>query len=387
MAQPPRPITDMLPMVVNNVLVATGKAFKTAKRDGPASSASHAYETRIPLEFERFNAILDEVESEFLMAKAVLERDLRQLKAKRQPPPESQPVAPPAPMGVEPDVTNSSKTGSFGPSSATPQPGAQPSKPAAPFPNMGVDTTSPQATAKPNPAAPSVQRNVMNSGQPTMAAAAAAAAKPASALPRKDAKPPTPQIQRPNSVAGNPQATAKPPLGPPTNRPASQGPPGVTPTPVGNENLFTGMAFSLAPSSNDTQAPTQAGQPQRRPSQQLQKQQPAAPMVAGAGQGAGNAPGANAEPKPAAGSANAAASSGAAAEPGKPVVDRSMSSDFDDKIDDLFNLGGSGDMDNMNLSYDLGNSDNSNFNDMYFASGDSGGGSGDFDDAFFNLNG
>ncbi|KAL1842838.1 hypothetical protein VTJ49DRAFT_4005 [Mycothermus thermophilus] len=378
----------MLPVVVNNVLVATGKAFKTAKRDGPASSASHAYETRIPIEFEKFNAILDEVESEFLMAKAVLERDLRQLKAKRQPPPESQPVAPPAPMGVEPEPANSSRTGSFGTSSATPQPGNQPSKPVAPFPNMGFDTTSPKATAKPNPKASPMQKNVKNLAQSTMAAAAAV--RSASAPPRKDAKVPSPQIQRPSSVAGNPQATAKPQSGPPTNRQTPQGTPGVTSAPVGNENLFTDMTFSLAPPPNDTQASTQAGQPQRRPSQQQQqqqqRQQPAAPMMTGADQGAANAPGPNADQRSSAGPTNATANSGAGAEPAKPA-DRSMTADLDDKIDDLFNLGGSGDMDNMNLSYDLGNSDNSNFNDMYFASGDSGGGGGDFDDAFFNLNG
>ncbi len=58
----------------------------------------------------------------------------------------------------------------------------------------------------------------------------------------------------------------------------------------------------------------------------------------------------------------------------------------DAKIDGLFDLGPEG-IESMDLEYDLGNGDNSNFNDMFFASGDNGGGSGEFDDAFFNLNG
>ena len=58
----------------------------------------------------------------------------------------------------------------------------------------------------------------------------------------------------------------------------------------------------------------------------------------------------------------------------------------DAKIDGLFDLGPGG-IENMDLEYDLGNGDNSNFNDMFFAAGDSSGGTGEFDDAFFNLNG
>jgi hypothetical protein len=58
----------------------------------------------------------------------------------------------------------------------------------------------------------------------------------------------------------------------------------------------------------------------------------------------------------------------------------------DDRINGLFDLG-PGSIDNMDLEYDIGNGDNSNFNDMYFPTGESNSGAGEFDDAFFNFNG
>jgi len=68
----------------------------------------------------------------------------------------------------------------------------------------------------------------------------------------------------------------------------------------------------------------------------------------------------------------------------KGAEDNSMAN-VDDKIDGLFDLGPGG-IDSMDMEYDLGNGDNSNFNDMYFATGDNNGGSVDLDD-FFNFNG
>jgi hypothetical protein len=57
---------------------------------------------------------------------------------------------------------------------------------------------------------------------------------------------------------------------------------------------------------------------------------------------------------------------------------------LDAKIDGLFDLGPGG-MDNLDLDYDLGgdHGDNSNFNDMYFGTGDGGTAAGEFDDAYF----
>lgn len=49
-------------------LVTTAKAFKAARRDGKANpaAAAAAMETRIPDAVERFNALLDDVESEIV---------------------------------------------------------------------------------------------------------------------------------------------------------------------------------------------------------------------------------------------------------------------------------------------------------------------------------
>lgn len=58
-------------------MVTTGKAFKAAKRDGSASSTSHALEARIPLAVEKFNAILDELESE--VVRFTIRREVRAL--------------------------------------------------------------------------------------------------------------------------------------------------------------------------------------------------------------------------------------------------------------------------------------------------------------------
>ena len=49
-------------------LVTTAKTFRAARRDGkgnPAAAAA-AMETRVPASIEKFNAILDEVESDIV---------------------------------------------------------------------------------------------------------------------------------------------------------------------------------------------------------------------------------------------------------------------------------------------------------------------------------
>lgn len=103
-------------------------------------------------------------------------------------------------------------------------------------------------------------------------------------------------------------------------------------------------------------------------------------MMAGSAQSAASVAAPKTEQKPTTG----AGANSAPSEPPKQA-ERSMTADLDDKIDDLFNLGGSSE--DMGMSYDLGNSDNSNFNDMYFGTSNNGGGSEEFDESFFNLEG
>ncbi|KAK4043273.1 hypothetical protein C8A01DRAFT_43761 [Parachaetomium inaequale] len=384
-----RPI-ELLPNVVNEVLVTTAKTFRAARRDGkgnPAAAAA-AMETRVPASIEKFNAILDEVESDILLTKAVLERDLKLLRAKRQPPPEQKPVAPPAPMVVDLEspkmATKDPFTGLPGP----PPPGKQASKPVAPFPNMGFEGTSPEVAAAPNPKTVPKPKDLKNLARP--AGAAAAAARPASAPPKKEPKVPPPQAHRPGGVATapqtpliNPTAQLKASSVPVTaNRQTSTAAPGNVPgaataaaaqsaPATGNGNLFTEMTFSVAPPSGGAQLQNQVPQPHRRASQQ--QLHPAGTAIPNMGAGEQFTGGPADVPN-----------MGVGVQGGKP--DDSSIANVDDKIDGLFDLGPGG-IDSMDLEYDLGNGDNSNFNDMYFASGDSNGGTGEFDDAFFNLNG
>jgi hypothetical protein len=387
-------------------LVTTAKTFRAARRDGkgnPAAAAA-AMEMRVPASIEKFNAILDEVESDIvsmlaeqlsshpanfakLLTKAVLERDLKLLRAKRQPPPEQKPVAPPAPMVVDLESPKMAAKDPFTGLPGPPPPGKQASKPVAPFPNMGFEGTSPEVAAAPNPKPVPKPKDVKNLARP--AGAAAAAARPASASPKKAPKVPPPQAHRPGGVATAPQTPLINPTAQlkassipatanrqqtstpaPGNVLAAAAPPQSAPA-TGNGNLFTDMTFSVAPPSGGAQLQEQVPQLQRGASQQ--QLPPAGTDIANMGTG-----------EQFTGGPVDVANMAVGVQGSKP--DDSSIANVDDKIDGLFDLGPGG-IDSMDLEYDLGNGDNSNFNDMYFASGDSNGGTGEFDDAFFNLNG
>lgn len=322
------------------------------------------------------------------MAKAVLERDLKQLRAKRQPPPqEPQPAAPPAPMAIDLESPKITAKEPVNGASAKSMSVNHAARPVAPFPNMGFEGPSPKVAPSPNLKTAPNPKEVKNQARP--AVAAAAPGRPASAPPRKDAKPPASQVPRSSSVAAASQTPFSPPVAAKASlvQAAHKQAPAPTPANVpgpsaamGGENLFTDMTFSLAPPPvSEAQTQKQPAQPQRRASQQ---QQPVAPMADIAEQPVGDASGAKQDLTTV--SADMA-TMGTGMNFAGAGEDSNMA-DVDDKIDGLFDLGPGG-MDNMELGYDLGNGDNSNFNDMYFPAGDSGGGAGEFDDAFFNLNG
>ncbi|KAH6627619.1 hypothetical protein F5144DRAFT_279398 [Chaetomium tenue] len=392
-----RPI-DKLPNVVNDVVITTAKTFKAARQDGKGNpaAAAVAMEARVPASVEQFNAILDDIESEILLSKAVVERDLRLLRAKRQPPPpEPKPVAPPAPMVIDLESPKMTPKPSFAGLPGPSLPGKQASKPVAPFPNMGFDGASPEVAAAPNPKSVAKPKDVKNQARP--AGATGPVARPASVPQKKDVKVPSPHLHRPGGVATAPQTPINPPAQPKSsfvataaaNRQASTlgpsnapGPSAATPpAPVtGNGNLFTDMTFSVAPPSGDAHVQSQAPQQQRTtPQQQLP---PSGSGVANTAPG--DAPGHQIEQ-----------SKGGPADVANMDVgiqdikteDANNITNVDEKIDGLFDLGSADLGDSIDLEYDLGNGDNSNFNDMYFATGDNSGGAGEFDDAFFNLNG
>ncbi|KAL2134183.1 hypothetical protein VTI74DRAFT_804 [Chaetomium olivicolor] len=386
---------DVLQQTVNDVLVTTAKAVRASSRDGKVfqAEASAALEMRVCAAVEKFNSVLDDIEMEILRAKAVLLRDLNQLRASRKPPsPVQKPAAPPAQMDVDLEsldaVAKEPFTGLPGPSMS----GKQASKPVAPFPNMGFDETSPGMAPAASPKAlPRAREAVKPMGNAPAAAVAVVAGQPASVPPKKELKVPPPQAARPGGAA----TALQTPLGPttqaksvsavPSNSQSAtatpnnvQNPPAAAPPAqpsATREGLFTDMTFTLAPPPSDVQAqkqPPQAPQP-RRPSQQ----QPQPPTAGTADPGAGGSADLNTQ-QSAARPANVA-NMDLGTQGGKVGNSNGMA-DVDAKIDTLFDLGP---LD----QYDLGNGDSSNFNDMFFGNSDNNGGEGEFDDAYFNLNG
>ncbi len=278
-------------------------------------------------------------------------------------------------------------TGLPGPAGA-PAPGSV-NMPVAPFPNMGFGGTSPEVATTPTPKMTPKPKDVKGLARPGLTAAAVP--RPASAPPKKEARASAQQARRPSSEVGAPQAAANglaqakaasmlaanksTPAAAPNHGLGPAATATLAPAAVGNEKLFTDMTFSLAPPSTEAPAPTQTPQP-KAAQQQAQPQGPD-PTIIGTGDGF-NGEQFTTGPTD-------VANMGASAPGAKPAEDASMAN-VDAKIDGLFDLG-PGSMESMDLGYDLGNADNSNFNDMYFDSGDNGGGAGEFDDAFFNLNG
>ncbi|KAK3989479.1 hypothetical protein QBC44DRAFT_395999 [Cladorrhinum sp. PSN332] len=367
-----RPV-DMLPQMVNEVAVITGKAFKAVRTDGKGNVAevAAAMNARVPIVVERFNLACDEIEIEILKSKAYVLRDLNQLRARRKPPPpKQQPVAPPAPM-ESPILTAKAvqvspfKPGIAGPSRPSPVI-KQESKPVAPFPNMGLDLSSPEVKHAPTPSPKPVHRPKGPKNPVHPAAVAAAAGRPASAPPRKETKVPPPQVPR---SAGPPQAApftpgmqAKASSIPAPNVPAPNAPPALAATgppapvpPTGNEAFFTDMTFSLAPTPGESQQGLHA---QQQAQQQVQQQSQPQPPGGGSRGGGGNLTG------PA------------------DVANMDSAMDDDAKIKDLFDLEG------MEMDYGgaEGAGDDNNFNDLYFdLEGDNNALSGgEFDNNFFN---
>lgn len=221
-------------------------------------------------------------------AKAVLLRDLGELRAKRMPPAtpppeEEQPVAPPAPMDFHIDLTSFAQDSASGLTTDQSElfqfQGSggsfkqeneeddkhdvkQESKPVAPVPNMGgFDfSVSPEAAKVPSPALAQVKaKAIKGSPKPSPKLKGAQTAQPSSALPKKEPRatvsPQLPRATAPTPVAppapmhaaamNIPPPAAQNPA--PTSAPApSPAPPVPVPaTDPQPEMVFTDMAFSV----------------------------------------------------------------------------------------------------------------------------------------------
>ncbi|KAJ2906763.1 hypothetical protein MKZ38_010754 [Zalerion maritima] len=194
MASKPKDSLDVL----QSMLVQTGKALKAAVRDGARGSGqvTTSLKPKVEASATVFHAALDDIECEIIAAKSVLMRDLHVLRAKKVPvkqtpvpvpviPHVPQKQAPAAPMGVDmgsaspkisitpirpPQLSAIQKVNTTAAASAAAQ--KKESKPAAPFPDMGISvgsidgasaipldmtapinvkTASPKVGSKPNP--------------------------------------------------------------------------------------------------------------------------------------------------------------------------------------------------------------------------------------------
>ncbi|KAF7560315.1 hypothetical protein G7046_g3834 [Stylonectria norvegica] len=84
---------DVLQLMVNDVLVHTGKALRASRKDGVGNiaQAQSVLQAKIPETVRTYQSALDDIEHDILRAKAVLQRDLQKIRDKRQP---VQPVSP-----------------------------------------------------------------------------------------------------------------------------------------------------------------------------------------------------------------------------------------------------------------------------------------------------
>ncbi|KAH8843409.1 hypothetical protein MCOR27_010899 [Pyricularia oryzae] len=187
-SQKPPQRLDALESMVNDVVVQTAKAIRSSRVDGPRAVPAVSHGQRIQDLHNNFNSVLDDVESELMKAKAILQRDLDLMRAKRrqavipEPVMLSQPVmgtAPEAPfppgppqLGIVPSPASVPPQPRLQlkqpPSVAAATPNAAPRPPVAkmtaggaPFPNMGVGHTpqtgpvkmKTESPPKPSPAA------------------------------------------------------------------------------------------------------------------------------------------------------------------------------------------------------------------------------------------
>ncbi|PHH71362.1 hypothetical protein CDD83_5208 [Cordyceps sp. RAO-2017] len=88
---------DTLQLLVNDVLVQTGKALRASRRDGHGNvPAAHcSLQARLPETIKAFHAALDDLESDIIRAKSVLLRDLNELQSQNAQAKSSEQLQPP----------------------------------------------------------------------------------------------------------------------------------------------------------------------------------------------------------------------------------------------------------------------------------------------------
>ncbi|KAI5460015.1 hypothetical protein BGZ63DRAFT_405965 [Mariannaea sp. PMI_226] len=250
-SQLPQDPLDVLQLMVNDVLVQTGKALRASRKDGQGNvaQAHGSLQNKLPDTISTFHNALDELENDIIRAKSVLLRDLTQIRQQKmqeelqqqqqqqqqeeqykqqqqlllQQEQEQQPVQTlPQPEPIEPQ----SKEAMVIDLDSSPPPTDQPmtetkaTKPVAPFPDMGMGL-------------PDLGHNdIIKSEAPSIpSTTTAAATAPMAPMPDMDEKP----VDIDMDISGGD---------------------------LSNQELnFTNMEFSLAPTTNDGQNPSSTQDP------------------------------------------------------------------------------------------------------------------------------
>ncbi|KAM0436190.1 hypothetical protein ACHAPT_003082 [Fusarium lateritium] len=242
--QKPQDPLDVLQLMVNDVLVQTGKALRASRKDvqGSVQPSHGALKSKLPDTIHTFHSALNDLEWDIINSKSVLMRDLKRLQEQRQQKQQSQlpqpTQAPQAPQPIEPQ----SKSPMVIDIESSPPPPANPpmaemtaNKPVAPFPDMGMglpDVGQQDVTMKDEPAAPMPPNPLADAAHiKTSASPAPAATAPMAPMPNMDQKP---LDKNTMDLTGD--------------MPHS-------------ELNFSNMGFALAPTNNNSQNPSTTREP------------------------------------------------------------------------------------------------------------------------------
>ncbi|PNY27220.1 Uncharacterized protein TCAP_02840 [Tolypocladium capitatum] len=211
---------DALQLLVNDVLVQTGKALRASRRDthGNIAPVHGSLQAKLPDTIKQFHAALDDLESDIIRAKSVLLRDLNELQAQRKPAEQLQP-RPVEPQSKSPMTIDLDSSPPPAPKDRPikPEPAA---KPVAPFPDMGMSLPEPTQSVT------VIKQEHVPAQAPSAAALGA-------------------QVKA-EGGAGMPTAELKPANG----QPDAVGADGTLG--INSELNFTDMEFTLAPTNNES---------------------------------------------------------------------------------------------------------------------------------------
>ncbi|KAF4441507.1 hypothetical protein F53441_12020 [Fusarium austroafricanum] len=250
--QEPDPL-DILQTMVNDVLVHTGKALRASRKDaqGNTQSTQATLKSKLPESIDGFREALHKLEWEIIDAKSVIMRDLKRVEEQKQQHQQSQQVqqqqpAPiPQPSQSQPQpVESQSKSPMVIDLESSPPPPPQDqhmteiktNKPVAPFPDMGMglpDVGLPNNIPKNDATTVSEQSKTKPITSPAPAPAPATTA-PMAPMPVMEQRPMDSQNNDVMDLTGD--------------APHS-------------ELNFTNMQFTLAPTNNDSQHPSNNQEP------------------------------------------------------------------------------------------------------------------------------